>query len=117
MAPVEIDEIVGFANAIWQVGNKQYDSVLLDIDLRDPQAIVYYREQIADVANIPVLNVREQAASETTAPEEKAPAQEPQRAPTDRQNKGSRRNLRVPWQRRPRRQPQPAPEAPVASAG
>jgi len=117
MAPVEIDEIVGFANAIWQVGNKQYDTVLLDVDLRDPEAITYYREQIAKVADVPVLNVREQAASETATAEHEAPRQERQSEPTGLQNKGSRRRLRVPWQRRPRRQPQPAAETNVASVG
>lgn len=110
MAPVEIVEVIGFANAIWRLGNEVFDSVLLDIDLHDPEAITYCREQIAEVAAIPVLNLRERAEGEVV----REPA-EPEQAPATRPEKGTRRSLRVPWQRRPRRQV-PAPEPEVASA-
>ena len=59
MAPLEIIEVVGFANAIWRLGNERFDSVLLDLEIRDPAAMAYCREQIADVAAVPVLDLRE----------------------------------------------------------
>jgi hypothetical protein len=50
MAPLEIIEVIGFANALWRLGNERFDSVLLDLEIRDPAAMAYCREQIADVA-------------------------------------------------------------------
>jgi hypothetical protein len=58
-----------------------------------------------------VLNLRERVEGKVA--ERTEPAHEPVR----KQNKGTRKSLRVPWQRRPRRQPQPVPETEVASAG
>lgn len=110
MAPVEIVEVIGFANAIWRLGNEGFDSVLLDVDLHDPEAITYCREQIAEVAAVPVLNLRERVEGEAA----REPA-EPEPKPAGKQDKGTRRSLRVPWQRRPRRQ-LPASEPEVASA-
>ncbi len=110
MAPVEIVEVIGFANAIWRLGNEGFDSVLLDVDLHDPEAISYCREQIAEVAAVPVLNLRERAEGEAA----REPA-EPEPKPAAKHDKGTRRSLRVPWQRRPRRQV-PASEPEVASA-
>jgi hypothetical protein len=111
MAPVEIVEVIGFANALWRLGNEGFDSVLLDVDLRDPEAIAYCRDQIAEVAAVPVLNLRERGESEAVP--ERA---EPERQPAEK-HKGARRSLRVPWQRRPRRQPQPTAEAEIVPAG
>ena len=111
MAPVEIVEVIGFANAIWRLGNECFDTVLLDVDLRDPEAIAYCREQIADVAAVPVLNLRERVEGEV------AERTESDQVPVRKQNQGARKTLRVPWQRRPRRQPQPASEPEVVSAG
>jgi hypothetical protein len=112
MAPVEIVEVIGFANAIWRLGSEGFDSVLLDVELHDPEAIAYCREQIAEVAAVPVLNLRDQAEGETLAERT-----EPERRPAEKHDRSTRRSLRVPWQRRPRRQPQPTSEAEAASAG
>jgi hypothetical protein len=110
MAPVEIVEVVGFANAIWRLGNELFDSVLLDVEIRDPAAMAYFREQIADVGAVPVLDLREQVASEQPAVDAAARASADRRASVVQQSqaKAPRGGLRVPWQRRPRRQPQAA---------
>jgi hypothetical protein len=120
MAPVEIVEVIGFANAIWRLGNELFDTVLLDVELRDPAAMAYFREQIADVGAVPVLDLREPLAADQPA---RAPAAVPAtRAgePADGQSEGktARRGLRVPWQRRPRGPAQqPAVPEPIPAAG
>jgi hypothetical protein len=110
MAPVEIVEVVGFANAIWRLGNELFDTVLLDVEIRDPAAMAYFREQIADVGAVPVLDLREQVGAERptgdAAAHVAAEGAQPAGQPTE--EKAARRGLRVPWQRRPRRQPQAA---------
>ena len=116
MAPVEIVEVVGFANAIWRLGNEIFDTVLLDVELRDPAAMAYFREQIADVGAVPVLDLREQVGAEQPAPALRAADSGPEPAGQSAEGKAIRRGLRVPWQRRPRR-PQPAPEAEPVPAG
>jgi hypothetical protein len=120
MAPVEIVEVVGLANAIWRLGNEAFDTVLLDVEFRDPAAMVYFREQIADVAAVPVLDVREPAGAAQPATEPVARAVTvADRSPDGRtEAKAGRRGLRVPWQRRPRRPAQqPAEPEPVPAAG
>jgi hypothetical protein len=119
MAPVEIVQVVGFANAIWRLGNETFDSVLLDVEVQDPAAMAYFREQIAQVAAVPVLDLRESAGEEAAAP---APAGRAARragkaAGEQAQEKGARRGLRVPWQRRPRRAPPAADPEPLSATG
>ena len=113
MAPVEIVEVVGFANAIWRLGNELFDSVLLDVEIRDPAAMAYFREQIADVGAVPVLDLREQVASEQPAVEAAARAAADGREPVVQQSqeKAARGGLRVPWQRQPQAAvgPEPVP--------
>jgi hypothetical protein len=120
MAPVEIVEVVGFANAIWRLGNETFDTVLLDVELRDPAAMAYFREQIAEVGAVPVLDLREPVVPEQPAAETAAQVAISASAPTGGQAeaKAVRRGLRVPWQRRPRRALQQAVEPePVPAAG
>ena len=77
--------------------------------------MAYFREQIADVAAVPVLDLREgivQPAPEPDRPVTREPAGVRIEA------KAARRGLRVPWQRRPRRPAQPSAEPePVPAAG
>jgi hypothetical protein len=120
MAPVEIVQVIGFANAIWRLGNEFFDTVLLDVEIRDPAAMAYFREQIADVAAVPVLDLRESAASEQPAagPAARAATATPEPAVAPTENKSIRRGLRVPWQRRPRRTAQqPVEPEPIPAAG
>ena len=57
MAPVEIIQVVGMANALWRLGQERFDSVLLDVDLNDRRVIRRCREQILDIAAVPVLDL------------------------------------------------------------
>jgi len=119
MAPVEIVQVIGFANAIWRLGNELFDSVLLDVEVQDPAAMAYFREQIAQVGAVPVLDLRDQAGDE--APASRPAAQTARRAKAagqqaHAQEKTVRRGLRVPWQRRPRRAPQQSADPEPLSA-
>jgi hypothetical protein len=117
MAPVEIVVVIGFANAIWRLGNELFDTVLLDVEIRDPAAIAYFREQIADVGAVPVLDLREPVTAEQPTPEAAAPAAtHAELAAGQTDAKAVRRGLRVPWQRRPRRSAQ-QPAEPVPATG
>jgi hypothetical protein len=123
MAPVEIVQVIGFANAIWRLGNEAFDSVLLDVEFQDPAAMTYFREQIAQVAAVPVLDLREQAGDEAPAALPAARAARPAGKAAGQQAQAQekvavRRGLRVPWQRRPRRPAQQGvdPE-PLSAAG
>jgi hypothetical protein len=117
MAPLEIIEVVGFANAIWRLGNERFDSVLLDLEIRDPAAMAYCREQIADVAAVPVLDLREHPAAPEAVADAAAQDGERRAARGGQRSRDQRKALRVPWQRRPRRQEPPASEAEVVPAG
>jgi hypothetical protein len=119
IAPAEIVQVIGFANAIWRLGNEPFDSVLLDVEVRDPAAMAYFREQIADVGHVPVLDLREGVGMEEPMPERAATSAPPSRSPAAQQEQGksTRRGLRVPWQRRARRQSQPAAEPEAVPAG
>jgi hypothetical protein len=120
MAPVEIVQVIGFANAIWRLGNEAFDSVLLDVDFQDPAAMAYFREQIALVAAVAVLDLREpageEAAAAAPAPAGRA-ARRAKAAGEEAPDKGARRGLRVPWQRRPRRAAPPADPEPLSATG
>jgi len=105
MAPVEIVQVVGMANALWRLGHERFDSVLLDVDLTDRWVIRRCREQIADIAAVPVLDLADR------------PEPKPEPAVVDRRKgrrtfagdaEPARQTLRLPWQRRPRRPVDPA---------
>lgn len=117
MAPLEIVEVIGFANAIWRLGNERFDSVLLDLEIRDPAAMAYCREQIADVAAVPVLDLRDHHAAAKGLPEPAARGTERSQEQGSHRGREARKSLRAPWQRRPRRPEQPAPEVKVVPAG
>jgi hypothetical protein len=122
MAPVEMVQVIGFANAIWRLGNEAFDSVLLDVEIQDPAAMAYFREQIAQVAAVPVLDLREPAGEEAAMPAAAPapPARAARRAKAageQAQDKGARRGLRVPWQRRPRRAAPAVDPEPLSATG
>ena len=119
MAPVEIVQVIGFANAIWRLGNDAFDSVLLDVEVQDPAAMAYFREQIAQVGAVPVLDLRERA-DEAALPAARAArraGKAGQQAQAPAQEKTVRRGLRVPWQRRPRRSAQQGDPEPLSATG
>lgn len=98
MAPAQVVSVVGMANALWRLGHERFDGVLLDAEAADRAVIARCREQIADVAAVPVLNIHE------------GPAEAPAGAPTrqtgrrhDRRQPPEEPALRLPWLRRPKR--------------
>lgn len=103
MAPVEIVQVVGMANALWRLGHERFDSVLLDVDLTDRWVVRRCREQIADIAAVPVLDL----ADRPEAKAEPAVVDRPSRRRETRAEP-ERQTLRLPWQRRPRRTQGPA---------
>ena len=117
MAPVEIVQVVGMANALWRLGHERFDSVLLDVDLNDRRVIRRCREQILDIAVVPVLDLADPpaAALEQAGGIRQAKRQEKRQKAAGSAQPG-RQTLRLPWQRRPKRQPD-APQPKVAALG
>jgi hypothetical protein len=105
MAPVEIVQVVGMANALWRLGHERFDSVLLDVDLTDRWVVRRCREQIADIAAVPVLDLadRPEVKAEPAAGERQR-----RRREVVAEAEPARSTLRLPWQRRPRRAADPA---------
>ncbi len=104
MAPVEIVQVVGMANALWRLGHERFDSVLLDVDLTDRWVVRRCREQIADIAAVPVLDLADRPEAKAEAP---AVVERPSRR-REAWDDQERQMLRLPWQRRPRRPQDPA---------
>ena len=101
MAPVEIIQVVGMGNALWRLGHERFDTVLLDPELSDPRVICRCREQIGDIAAVPVLDL---ADPSQTVPLPVKPAPKGPRRPAQETARDSeRQTLRLPWQRRSRR--------------
>lgn len=120
MAPVEIVQVIGMGNALWRLGHERFDSVLLDVDVNDRRIIRRCREQIADVAAVPVLDLhdrpQETLEQAVAGRKDKRGKEDRRKAVSPRQERAAepRQTMRLPWQRRPKRQP--APPA-IASAG
>jgi hypothetical protein len=105
MAPVEIVQVVGMANALWRLGHERFDSVLLDVDLTDRWVIRRCREQIADIAAVPVLDLADRPEAKT---EPAVVDRRSRRRAAGGDAEPGRQTLRLPWQRRPRRTVDPA---------
>jgi hypothetical protein len=99
MAPVEIVQVVGMGNALWRLGHERFDSVLLDVDLVDRQVIRRCREQIADIAAVPVLDLADPPA----ALQFKGAGGQQRRQAETMVRETERQTLRLPWQRRSKR--------------
>ena len=113
MAPVEIVQVVGMANALWRLGHERFDSVLLDVDLNDRRVIRRCREQILDIAVVPVLDLADTPAIQLQqAGGLRQAARQDKRQKAAASVQPGRQTLRLPWQRRPKRQPDgPQPKA------
>jgi hypothetical protein len=118
MAPVQMVQVVGLANALWRLGNERFDSVLLDIEVSDRAAIQYCRDQIANVAAVPVLDLHDRAdvAKTGAAPRDAGERQFGPRAAAKGRGQAPRKStMRLPWERRPRREGAAPPK--VATVG
>lgn len=102
MAPVEIVQVVGMGNALWRLGHERFDSVLLDVDLADRRVIRRCREQIADIAAVPVLDLADPPEA-AAALQVKAAGAQPRRRTDAAVREVERQTLRLPWQRRSKR--------------
>jgi len=109
MAPVELVQVIGVATGLWRLGNERFDSVLLDLEVKDPAAMKYCREQIANVAAVPVLDLREQIAPKAS---ETAPPSSKDARESKRDRSAGRKTARMPWERRPKRQATTPPTNP-----
>lgn len=110
MAPAQIVQVVGMGNALWRLGHERFDTVLLDPELTDQRMIRRCREQIGDIAAVPVLDL---AAPQDAAGSRDKPAGKPQRrAAEPAAREPERQALRLPWQRRSKR-----PAAPELTVG
>jgi len=101
MAPVEIVQVVGMGNALWRLGHERFDSVLLDAELTDPRIIRRCREQIADIAAVPVLDLADPPPA--AALQVKAAGAQQRRRAEAAGREPERQTLRLPWQRRSKR--------------
>ena len=103
LAPVEIVQVVGLGNALWRLGHERFDTVLLDLEGASTAAVAYCRSRIADVAAVPVLDLRSDGEEALRQVGSRA---EPQRRKTRKAEPPDepQRALRLPWQRRGRRQ-------------
>jgi hypothetical protein len=104
MAPAQVVPVIGMGNALWRLGHERFDAVLLDVKAADPAVLERCREQIADIAAIPVLSLHDRPAPAAAGEERQRPrrrratARAP--APTEERHEVGR----LPWERRARRQ-------------
>jgi hypothetical protein len=104
MAPAQVVPVIGMGNALWRLGHERFDAVLLDVLGADRAVLERCREQIADIAAVPVLDLHDGAAAAATADDQRTrPGRKRQNgrppAPADRHEVA-----RLPWERRAKRQ-------------
>jgi PleD family two-component response regulator len=107
MAPVEIVQVVGVSNALWRLGQERFDTVLLDLDVKDRRAIETCRRQIGEVAQVPVLNLQDEGERALSQAGVRADQKQDKAAPPPRER--PHRVGRLPWQRRPKPADAPGP--------
>ena len=101
MAPAVIVQVVGMGNALWRLGHERFDTVLLDPELADQRVIRRCREQIADIAAVPVLDLADPPAAAPAQPKRFARGARGVAEAAVRETE--RQTLRLPWQRRSKR--------------
>jgi hypothetical protein len=110
MAPAQVVPVVGMGNALWRLGHERFDAVLLDVRTADRAVLDRCREQIADLAAVPVLDLHD------TPPA--AGAEEQRLRPGRKRDSGRglppnerHQVARLPWERRARREARKAEQA------
>ena len=103
MAPVQIVPVIGMGNALWRLGHERFDAVLLDVQVTERAVIERCREQIADIAAVPVLSLHDAPARSGVGEQRPQPGRKREigraTAPIDRHE-----IARLPWERRAKRQ-------------
>jgi hypothetical protein len=103
MAPVQVVPVVGMGNALWRLGHERFDAVLLDVQVSDDAVLQRCREQIADIAAVPVLNLHDKPAIANAGEQHPRPGHKRQHsraaAAFDQHEVA-----RLPWERRAKRQ-------------
>ena len=103
MAPAQVVPVIGMGNALWRLGHERFDAVLLDVLGADRAVLERCREQIADIAAVPVLDLHDGAATTAAGEQRDRPGRRRQTGrppgPADRHEVA-----RLPWERRARRQ-------------
>lgn len=103
MAPAQIVPVIGMGNALWRLGHERFDAVLLDVKVADPAVLERCREQIADIAAVPVLSLHDQPTPVSAGEQRQRPGRKRETArgpaPIDRHEVA-----RLPWERRAKRQ-------------
>ena len=103
MAPAQIIPVIGMGNALWRLGHERFDAVLLDVKDADPAVLERCREQIADIAAVPVLSLHDRPVPASAGEQRQRPGRKRESAraaaPIDRHEVG-----RLPWERRAKRQ-------------
>lgn len=74
MAPIDVVQVSGLANALWRVGRERFDAVLLDLDPRDRAVASAWRRHLAEVVTIPILELNSGDAGGPCVPAEVRPA-------------------------------------------
>ena len=113
MAPVEIVQVVGVDNALWRLGQERFDTVLLDLNVEDRPAIEKCRQQIGEVAQVPVLNLQDEGERALSQAAPRRDQAQDKAAPPPREK--PHRVGRLPWQRRPRTGDAPRPRTAVGA--
>jgi hypothetical protein len=101
------------ANALWRLGHERFDAILLDVEGANRALIARCREQIADLAAVPVLDLHDGPAATSAGEQRTQPGRkrESSKAPpaVDRHEVA-----RLPWERRAKREARKA-EREIAS--
>jgi hypothetical protein len=110
MAPAQVISVIGMANALWRLGHERFDAVLLDVQVADRAVLDRCREQIGDIAAVPVLNLHDAPTSAGANDQRPRPGRKREHGraapPMDRHEVA-----RLPWERRARREARKAEQA------
>jgi len=110
MAPVQVVSVVGMGNALWRLGHERFDAVLLDVRVADRAVLDRCREQIADLAAVPVLDLHDGPPTAGAGDQRPRPGRKRESAraqpPVDHHE-----IARLPWERRAKRQARKAEQS------
>jgi hypothetical protein len=101
MAPAQVISVIGMGNALWRLGHERFDAVLLDVEGADRALVERCREQIADIAAVPVLDLHDRpAAPAAPAPEFRSRRRRQAMSAPSMDHQVAR----LPWERRAKRE-------------